>query len=825
MKTMRSYSRCPRMFSAGSLSLAAMIRRTFILGLALCGALSWAGAAEAPKREPLTGVLGALVMEVDLLAGKLKDAKEHEFSGVPFITGTLAGRKVVIACSGSGKVHATMATALLLDHFKPTELLFTGVGGAINPELDRGDIVIGEKLAHHDFGDLTPEGFTPKGAGRSPGGVRPPLFIPASPALLKLAEAAGKGLTFGKVPAANGERAPVIRRGVIVAGDVFVASVAKKAELRKQFNADAVEMEGAAVAQVCWHQRVPCLVIRSISDKADASAALDFVTFAGVAAENSAKLTVAIVEQLAKLPSASPALVPAPAKMTVGEGTFALTRATSIAAGPGAETEAQKLAAVLRTPTGLPLPFASKEPKPGAIILQLDRSLEPQLGTEGYRLSVTPARVTICAAAEAGLFYGSETFRQLLPPQVFAAKRVARAPDGGWVAPCVEIEDRPRFAWRGLMLDPVGHFVPLEFIKKFVDVMALHKMNTLHLHLTDDAGWRIEIKKHPQLTQLGSVRKESPMHGDRNRGDGQRYGPFFYTQRQIRDLVAYARARHVTLVPEIDMPGHCLAALVVYPKLSCRGGPFEVRTRWGIDPDILCPGNDAALAFVKDVLGEVCELFPSRFIHIGGDEAPRDRWKSCAKCRARLRAEGLTGEAQLQTWFNHRVEEFLASKGRQLIGWDEILEGGLTPGAAVMSWRGIKGGIAAASAGHDVVMAPTSHCYFDYAQSKSPGEPECGGFIPLSRVYEFEPVPAELPESKRRHILGAQGTLWSEYMWTPRDVEYFAFPRASALAEVVWTPAERKDFADFERRLQGHLLRLDHVGVNYRKPSAADDKK
>lgn len=512
------------------------------------------------------------------------------------------------------------------------------------------------------------------------------------------------------------------------------------------------------------------------------------------------------------------ALIPAPEKMSVKEGAFALTRATSVFGGPGAEAEARKLAAVLKTSAGLPMPLASKDPKPGAIVLHLDRSLEAQLGTEGYRLSVTPARATICAATEAGLFYGGVTFRQLLPPQVFATKRGARVPDGGWAAPCVEIEDRPRFAWRGLLLDPARHFMPPEFVRKLVDTMALHKLNTLQLHLTDDQGWRIEIKKHPRLTRLGSVRKESPLHGDRKRGDGKRYGPFFYTQRQARDLVAYAQARHVTLVPEIEMPGHFLAALAAYPALSCRGGLFEVRTRWGIEPDILCPGNDAALAFVQDVLGEVCDLFPSRFIHIGGDESPRDRWKTCPKCQARLRAEGLTSEAQLQTWLNRRVEEFLASKGRRLLGWDEILEGGLTSGAAVMSWRGIKGGIAAAGAGHDVVMAPQTHCYFDYAQSKASGEPECiGGFIPLSRVYEFDPVPAELPEARRRHILGAQGALWTEYMWTPRDVEYFAFPRAAALAEVVWSPAGQKNFADFERRLQVHLLRLDQCGVNYRK--------
>jgi hexosaminidase len=322
------------------------------------------------------------------------------------------------------------------------------------------------------------------------------------------------------------------------------------------------------------------------------------------------------------------------------------------------------------------------------------------------------------------------------------------------------------------LLDPARHFLTPESVKKLVDAMALHKLNTLQLHLTDDQGWRVEIKKYPRLTQIGSVRQESPRKGDRKQGDGTSYGPFFYTQEQIRDLVAYAQARHVTLMPEIEMPGHFLAALAAYPEYSCRGGPFAVRTRWGIEPDILCPGNDAAVAFATDILSEVVKLFPSRFIHIGGDESPRDRWKTCAKCQARMKKEGLTKEAQLQTWLNHRVEKFLVSRGRRMVGWDEILEGGLTPGAVVMSWRGIKGGIAAAESGHDVVMSPTSHCYFDYAQSRAAGEPECiGGFLPLEKVYEFEPVPPTLvDEDKRRHILGAQGNLWGEYFWTPQDV-------------------------------------------------------
>ena len=516
--------------------------------------------------------------------------------------------------------------------------------------------------------------------------------------------------------------------------------------------------------------------------------------------------------------AAMPNLIPKPMKLEVRQGSFELTEDTVLIARPGSGQTAQELAAALRGPTGFPLPVTSKPGASRSIVLELDRSLGAKLGPEGYRLSVGRSRVVIRAGSEAGWFYGGVTFRQLLPTEIFSPHRPARPPANGWTAPCVEVEDTPRFPWRGLLLDPARHFMPPEFIRKLVDLMALHKLNTLQLHLTDDQGWRLEIRKHPRLTDIGSVRKESPQRGDRNRGDGAPYGPFFYTQEQIRDLVAYARARHVTLVPEIEMPGHFLAALAAYPALSCTGGPFELRTRWGVEPDILCAGNDRSLEFVEDVLNEVVELFPSRFIHIGGDEAPRDRWKSCPKCQARMKAEGLKTEAQLQTWFNHRVEMFLASKGRRLIGWDEILEGGLTPGAAVMSWRGTEGGIAAAEAGHDVVMSPTSHCYFDYGQAEGPGEPECiGGLIPLPKVYAFEPIPPTLPESNRSHILGAQGNIWTEFIWLPSEVEYFAFPRATALAEVLWSPGLGRDFDDFRRRLGGHLKRLDECGMNYRR--------
>lgn len=516
----------------------------------------------------------------------------------------------------------------------------------------------------------------------------------------------------------------------------------------------------------------------------------------------------------------SPALVPRPTHLELRDGKWSFQRSTRIAALGQAAAEANKLAEDLSVPLGWQIPVVDEAARSGDIEMTLVTP-NPQLGAEGYRLSITPNGVSIRAATEAGLFYGGVTLRQLLPAAGFGTNPAS--PAGGWTAPCCEIEDAPRFGWRGLLLDPARHFLPPEFIKRFVDLMAAHKLNSLQLHLTDDQGWRLEIKKYPRLTEIGSVRKESPKPRSPSQGDGRRYGPFFYTQQQVRELVAYAAARHVTLVPEIEMPGHFRGALAAHPEFSCTGGPFEVRTRWGIEPDILCAGNDAAVAFAQDVLGEVCDLFPSRFIHIGGDEAPRDRWKQCPKCQARIKAQGLKNEAQLQTWLNRRLEAFLASKGRRLIGWDEILEGGLTPGATVMSWRGIEGGIAAAQAGHDVVMSPTTHCYFDYAQARGAAEPESiGGFIPLETVYAFDPVPARLASDQRRHILGAQGNLWGEFMWGQQDVEYFAFPRAAALAEVLWSPAEGSNFADFQRRLRGHVRRLDAVGVNYRKGSVPE---
>lgn len=514
-------------------------------------------------------------------------------------------------------------------------------------------------------------------------------------------------------------------------------------------------------------------------------------------------------------------IVPLPVKAHMAGGAAYRVAPSTVIVCEGNATEIKAVAdraiEAFRRVTGWSLKTNPASDIEGCIVLRLDQGLFPDLPDwqrdESYRLSVTAARVEVSARTSHGLFNGVQTLVQL----------VAQSKAGQQQIPACGIEDYPRFQWRGLLLDPARHFLPLEFLKKFVDVMAFYKYNRLQLHLTDDQGWRLEIKKYPGLTQIGSVRKESPRHGDRNQGDGAVYGPFFYTQLQIHELVTYAQARHVTIVPEIEIPGHFRAALAAHPEFSCTGGPFEVRTRWGVDPDILCPGNDDAVAFAKDVLGEVCERFPSQLIHIGGDEVPRDRWKVCPKCQARMKAEGLKNEAELQTWLNHQLEKFLASKGRRMIGWDEILEGGLTPGAVVMSWRGNQGGLAAAQAGHDVVMSPTSHCYFDFPQAKGSAEPESiGGFIPLDTVYSFEPVPATLAESQQRHILGGQGNLWGECFWSGKDVEYFAFPRALALAEILWSPAEGRSLASFLSRLDGQLAHLDRMRVNYRKP---DDTK
>lgn len=431
----------------------------------------------------------------------------------------------------------------------------------------------------------------------------------------------------------------------------------------------------------------------------------------------------------------------------------------------------------------------------GPFVLRIDGTLD--LGEEGYELDVTPERATLSAATPAGLFRGSRTVLQLLDP---ATKSI----------PACRVVDRPRFPWRGMHLDVCRHFFPVSFVKRYVDVLAYHKMNVFHWHLTEDQGWRIAIEKYPKLTEVGAWRDEG----------GKRAGGF-YTKDEIREVVAYAAARHVKVVPEIELPGHALAALAAYPELSCTGGPFAVATRWGVFDDVYCAGNDATLAFLEDVLAEVCDLFPGEFVHVGGDECPKTRWKSCAKCQARIRNEGLKDEQGLQSWVIRRMERFLASRGKRLVGWDEILEGGLPPNATVMSWRGTAGGAAAAREGHDVVMAPTTHCYFDFAQSDDPDEfpPGSLGVLPLERVYAFEPIPEGLAEDAHRRVLGGQGNVWTERMTDPAEVEFMALPRLCALSEVLWSPREARGWDDFRVRLAAHFRRLDALGVAYRVPT------
>jgi hexosaminidase len=448
----------------------------------------------------------------------------------------------------------------------------------------------------------------------------------------------------------------------------------------------------------------------------------------------------------------------------------------------------------------------------------LSRGGRADLGPEGYELSVTPAAVSVTAIGPAGAFYGIQTLLQLLPPEAFGSAGTAGRP---LTVPCLRLEDKPRLPWRGMMLDVSRHFFPKDFVKSVIDSLAFHKMNVFHWHLTDDQGWRLEIKKYPRLTEIGAWRvdREDRHWNDRpaqQPGEQATYGGF-YTQEDVREIVAYAAARQVTVVPEIEMPGHCLAALAAYPELSCTGGPFTVSPGgyWPI-MDVYCPGNEKTFAFLEDVLTEVIALFPGDYVHIGGDEVDKTHWKTCPKCQARMKKEGLKSEEELQSWFIRRIERFLNGRGRKLIGWDEILEGGLAPNAAVMSWRGHEGGIAAAKAGHPVVMTPTSFCYFDYYQGDAAGEPlSIGGFVPLSKVYSFEPVPPELSAEEGAFVIGLQANLWAEYISTPAHSQYMTYPRLAAMAEAGWTAKEGRNWDEFRERLEIQLLRYDALGFNW----------
>jgi hexosaminidase len=508
-------------------------------------------------------------------------------------------------------------------------------------------------------------------------------------------------------------------------------------------------------------------------------------------------------------------LIPIPAKLTSRGGTFSLIAATQIEASDPLRAHAERLRDELRPATGFPLPIVARA-SGSRITLALDESLA-RLGEEAYRLSVAADAVVITAARPVGVTHGTQTLRQLLSPAIF---RRAVASDVAWTVSGVDIEDKPRFSWRGSHLDVGRHFMPKATVLKHIDLLSLHKLNVFHWHLTEDQGWRIEIKKYPKLTEVGAWRKDSmvpPLTRDpaQRKFSGQPHGGF-YTQDDVREVVRYAADRGITVVPEIEMPGHALAAIAAYPELGNASTKHEVQTYWGISPHVFGVG-DNVLKFLENVLEEVLSLFPSKFIHVGGDECPKVEWKESAAAQARMKELGLKDEDELQSWFITHFDKWLAARGRRLIGWDEILEGGLAPGATVMSWRGEKGGIAAAKAGHDVVMAPEKPTYFDYDNSEN--EPlKIRRLNTLAEVYAYEPVPKELSGDEAKHVLGAQGQLWTEYMPTPERMEYMAWPRLSALAEVLWSPPETRDAADFARRLETHLERLRNIDVNYWRP-------
>ncbi|QFQ97760.1 beta-N-acetylhexosaminidase [Streptomyces phaeolivaceus] len=523
-------------------------------------------------------------------------------------------------------------------------------------------------------------------------------------------------------------------------------------------------------------------------------------------------------------------LIPAPVSV---EGPVrcgvSLDENTTLWGAPGTEGTQRWLRSTLGAALGLSLPPGPENAR-GAVLLRLDEGLEP----EAYKLRVVADQgVEIRGGGPAGVFWGTQTLRQLLGPDAF--RRAPVRPEITYGVAHQTVEDAPRFAWRGLMLDVARHFLPKDQVLRYLDLMAAHKLNVLHFHLTDDQGWRIEIKRYPRLTEIGSWRartkfghRASPLWEEKPHGG-------FYTQDDIREIVAYAAERHIAVVPEIDVPGHSQAAIAAYPELGNTDvidtTSLTVWDTWGINKNVLAP-TDNTLRFYEGVFEEVLELFPpdatgssgfSAFVHIGGDECPKDQWRESAGAQARIRELGLADEDELQSWFVRHFDNWLTARGRRLIGWDEILQGGLAPGAAVSSWRGYAGGITAARAGHDVVMCPEQQVYLDHRQDGGPDEPVPIGFArTLEDVFRFEPVPPELTPDEARHVLGTQANVWTEVMEDPARVDYQTFPRLAAFAEVAWSglpaPAER-DFADFARRMTAHYARLDALGVGYRPPS------
>lgn len=509
-------------------------------------------------------------------------------------------------------------------------------------------------------------------------------------------------------------------------------------------------------------------------------------------------------------------IIPRPQQVNVSnDAPLTLSAKTVISLGTNSQNmkrNANMLASYIEQATGI-RPAVGKSKNGTAIVLTIDKTIA---NAEGYKLDADAKQIRIAGASAAGVFYGIQTLRKSLPLVNGKASKVS--------IPAVHIADAPRFAYRGTHLDVSRHFVTADSVRQFIDMLALHNINRFHWHLTDDQGWRIEIKKYPLLTQIGSKRAQTVIGHNSGKYDGKPYSGF-YTQKQIRDIVKYAADRYITIVPEIDLPGHMQAALAAYPDMGCTGGPYEVWQKWGVSDNVLCAGNDKTLTFIDNVLKEITQLFPSKYIHVGGDECPKTQWQKCPKCQARIKAlnleakDGHSAEERLQSYIITHASNYLKSLGRNTIGWDEILEGGLAEGATVMSWRGESGGIAAAKQHHDVVMTPNSYLYFDYYQSlDKANEPlAIGGYLPLETVYSYEPMPKELTADEARHIIGVQANIWTEYMPTFKQMQYMALPRLAALSEVQWSQPALKDYTNFTNRLTKFTHLYDRLGYNYAK--------
>ncbi|MFL5771560.1 MAG: beta-N-acetylhexosaminidase, partial [Flavisolibacter sp.] len=524
--------------------------------------------------------------------------------------------------------------------------------------------------------------------------------------------------------------------------------------------------------------------------------------------------------------SQQPQIIPQPVNIKLGTGSFTLSKKTVISARNDEDRKTAHLFnEYLEKIYGFKLDIDRQESK--NYIRLVTKTFIRAPDKDAYSLNITKDGITIDGDTYAATFYGMQTLIQLLPTDKKVAGSNSQLP-----IPFLSIQDYPRFSYRGMHLDVCRHFFPVDFVKKYIDYLAMHKMNYFHWHLTDDQGWRIEIKKYPELTSRGAYRNGTVIGRYPGTGnDNIRYGGF-YTQDEVRDIVSYAAERRITVIPEIEMPGHSSAAIAAYPWLSCfpdkptvipshpslasqQQGGKQVQETWGVFEDVYCAGKDSTFMFLEGVMDEVLSLFPSTIIHVGGDESPKANWKKCPNCQARIKALGLKDEHELQSYFIQRMEKYLNSKGRTLMGWDEILEGGLAPNAMVMSWRGEEGGIAAANQHHNVVMTPSTYIYFDYSQTKNEDSLVIGGYLPLEKVYSYNPVPKELDSSLSKFIWGAQANVWTEYMETPSKVEYMIFPRMDALSEVLWSPNEKRNWNDFEKRLRNQFRRYDLMKTNY----------